>query len=388
LLNGILDAADSAGALQALFALIDEVSFAIDAVAWGEQALPVLAGAPLAVVRARLMLELQGPPAARQDWNETGRDNTGGFEECELSIALGSPELLDDGLIGFYTDDDYTSINSPYRLRTPHDYVGARPPRLRPVGSARLLTLLMAPQAKAHALPGLLPAETIILPPRFTIAPLAALEMLFRIGPLLGDTTGVTMPLPSVNQGIWSWLQYLRTDEFALPMPITQSVVLATLPDAPGMAREGWLSLKPAGAPSVLSYALNPPNVPVTRDETNPSTVVLTITAYNGTGADQPVSRIGLAVPLGTDGAAVTAFPEYIVPALPGMPGFIVQAEAPGRFAIQPIRAGVTLRAGETLKLTLAGMQINRTAGSALLRLEETVEELLTTTLLLMKTGV
>ena len=71
--------------------------------------LSILAGQPLALVRATLTLKLMAPPAVNNTWHAFAQDmaaaagrTTNGHEQIEFPVLLGSAQDPDDGLAGFY----------------------------------------------------------------------------------------------------------------------------------------------------------------------------------------------------------------------------------------------------------------------------------------------
>lgn len=79
-------------------------------------ALAVLMGRPLALVRASLKLELKGDPAINQSlatlqqrttlahYSDQLAQATNGFTQVEFPLRLGNMEILGDGLVGFYPE--------------------------------------------------------------------------------------------------------------------------------------------------------------------------------------------------------------------------------------------------------------------------------------------
>ena len=115
---GVLDRPDGlsgAAGLRDFLQLIDESFWTIAPEGpWADEALPVLMGRPLAVLRARLGAMTADAPAIRQSWEDSARRVTDGFEKVRFAVQLGSTELLDDGLVGYYLDDDYRQIQSVF----------------------------------------------------------------------------------------------------------------------------------------------------------------------------------------------------------------------------------------------------------------------------------
>jgi hypothetical protein len=372
MVRALLDARDSKLALEGLLALIDECSFAIDAAAaWGDAALPALVGAPIALVRARLGLDLQAAPAVSQRWDDTGTDATGGFDAVALPIQLGSTELLDDGLIGAYLNDDYREINTACPLPDASPYVAHRRSSVCASGPAALLTMLMAPRLKVHALSGVLPPVVLTLPAPLATPRLERMALMFRVGPTLSDTTGVSLAIPAVRVGAWSWVQYRDTTQRGRVVPAVAAQAIAQMPDALPVAREGWLSLLLDGQGTVLSYAVAPTVLPTTVDLDAPSVVALELSAYNASGDDVDIAQIAWTLPVGDGADALTARPELIVARMAAGADWRASTDGRGVVQIVPTLTG-RVKAGETLRVSLLGVQVNTRAGDIDVSITET----------------
>lgn len=251
---------------------------------YGDEVLGTLLGRPLALVRARLGFELDGPPVSDPGWQYAldwrvlteWRERTSNGPPTEPDhlryrwpIRLGNAGQHGDGLIGYFAGADYRNF---YAVATPDT---AKPtgyvqeigpdnwPRL-PADSTSWfhLTLLFDPQAAVHATTDLLPVTDLRLPNRFTRTALAAINVALRLSPVLTAarrmpvkddnqrfTTALALPHPTSPLGSWSWseLVVLDGDEQAAPtwghhttVPIDQT---ARLDEDGPTVRTGFLRL-------------------------------------------------------------------------------------------------------------------------------------------------
>jgi hypothetical protein len=247
--------ADRAAAFDALYQSIDETLWMIDPPGGqSDHDLAVLIGRPLAVVRAQIQFELFGKPATNQSWRDTLQDLDGGLTELSFPIRLGSIELLDDGLIGYFTGDGYdtfhavhpsTTATSPYVAAIAPDHYFAMPLDY-PSYTTQNLTLLLDPHGTVHATTGILPTATLRLPaPLYTTA-LARMAMTFRIGPVLTQPDSIRLPYPGERHGTWTWIR--RTGPGATDWEIDSIVpanAQARLADTPPHLIDGWLQFTP-----------------------------------------------------------------------------------------------------------------------------------------------
>ena len=347
--------------------------------AWIDDELQVLLGRPLAVVRGRLRLELDSPLAVSQAWADIDKADTGGFERVRFPIQLGSTELADDGVAGYWLNDDYRSIQSAYTVADTPSYAGRDRPLLGldQLGYA-LLTLLVDPSLDVHAVSGTLPTLSVTIPHEFSVPDLSRMEATFRTGPVLDVATGagVTLPLPAMRQGTWSWLEYDDPAEGAVAMPVCVATALPALPDALPLLRNGWLRLVLAPPPTRLTYSVAPAVVPC--GIAGARVADLAFSVYNGTGAAVTCVEIALAVAVGAGADDLTTQARSITgsASVPDPGGTVqrwnVSADGHGGFSATPPPGGADLRPGTTLTLVLARVRVSPLPGSTSVAVTET----------------
>jgi len=192
-----------------------------------DQSLAVLVGRPLAFVRARLQFLLDGAPLLDPAWQFTFDPNdcsqpgtqTPAITAIPFGIQLGNVAQIDDGLIGYFVGDDYSTFNASVQS-------GARTGDfIRPIGendnylslpfdgvTDQLVSMLVDPRAGVHATSAILPTVTATLPLKSVQTALARMNITFRVNGGLTDArissaqeTTVLMPVPRVNRGTWTW---------------------------------------------------------------------------------------------------------------------------------------------------------------------------------------
>ncbi len=188
----------------------------------------LLSGRPIAVVRARVRLELATPPDVDQGWHAYRRANQGasrssrGFENVGVPVRIGEHRMLDDGVIGFFVEDGDGSLVGD-RLSCPQGlevYGGPRDSRIeqwRPGADAlnievsasdgdHLLTVLMDPRGHLHATCGMLPTRALTLPADQYRPALERIAPWIRVMPTLSGPGDLELDLPSQDLGRWRWL--------------------------------------------------------------------------------------------------------------------------------------------------------------------------------------
>jgi hypothetical protein len=251
-------------------AALEDLIQVIDASLWtftpeggaANQNLTLLIGQPLALVRASLRIELDGGPIADPSWSNTGAGllsppghaPSPPFTQVPLPVRLGSLQLTDDSLIGWFSGDDYRTFNT---MLSPAGGGVESPPgpaytassdndlALESGGPAAYVTLLLDPRGVVHANAGVLPTTTMSVPEAFVTSAIATMEVTFRVGPLLGDPLVVAAPLPSGVTGTWTWMQRASVSSWTTSS-VAKLSPTGTVPARPQTLRQGWLKL--AGA--------------------------------------------------------------------------------------------------------------------------------------------
>jgi hypothetical protein len=281
MLQALWNRTDDGNGFYDLIQVIDETLWSINPRGQRrDQDLSVLIGRPLAVVRARLRLEMRGLPFYRQDWWDTfnigipppdSGDSTpvalgafdGGVFNYLWSVRLGSNAMRNDGVIGYYLDDPKTpgntfqgfnSVNLPSDIKTDYlkqigldNYLQLRfvddtityPDPAR--NQSCEITMLVDPRGQIHAFTGLLPVVTLNIPSEFTTPALRKMSFMFRAGPFLSSPDEVRIPRPTERKGTWSWFDYVLNTTTDL----AQADGKVSLSTTPPMAREGWLKFTP-----------------------------------------------------------------------------------------------------------------------------------------------
>ncbi|MFF7725697.1 hypothetical protein [Streptomyces sp. NPDC008001] len=242
-----------------------------------DDSLAGLAGRPVALLRARLRCELNGPAMTSSSWDDVVSPPPPEFTDYLWNVRLGAGDMLGDGLAGFYLGSDYTRLHAvpePAPERTgyvvPIDGHEVRVPA-RPVlpparareadTAAAWVTLLADPWAAVHAVTDILPVGRLLLPSTWVREPLSRMKLAFRAGPLLagtrpgtgdpGDPDGTPVahlvaPGPSGWRGTWEWAEPAAGPAQWASYPLATPDPALALTDGPAAARHGFLLLSGA----------------------------------------------------------------------------------------------------------------------------------------------
>ncbi|MEK2479246.1 hypothetical protein [Streptomyces noursei] len=208
----------------------------------------VLVGRPLALMRVRFGIDLDGPPYTDPSWKNLRAPEGPAYPGYRWPVRLGERNELADGLVGYFHgehhDTDYRLLHTvlgaaelPDAARDYFEPIGtgasltlpARPPGSDPDNrNAAFLTLIADPRGTVHATTEILPTAEVRLPARLVEPPLAELPVSFRLGPLPmseyvpdpagsrsgrpGEVPALVLPRPSDRHGTWTWVQNETTD--------------------------------------------------------------------------------------------------------------------------------------------------------------------------------
>lgn len=259
-LNGLDSRDDRVRSLEDLIAAVEAARLAIvpDRPSASHPTLRML-GHPLALMRARLELEGDAEPIVPILPSRLAADPpTADYQEYAWPVLLGSNSSFEDGLIGYFDQDDYTRLYAVAPPRNPPEgYVAGRHKgaglALR-LGDSRLVTLLADPWAGVQANTHILPTGYLRPDVDYISHALARMDAVFHVGPVLGRLQGVTvergdgtetvtqafsLPLPVVESGEWTWR---RPDGTTIAVTATDTTARIT-PESRTHLRTGLLHL-------------------------------------------------------------------------------------------------------------------------------------------------
>lgn len=236
------------------------------------KAISLLVSRPLALVRSRINLDIQGIPAVSQNKISFSNDlfynkfrTTQAFEKVKFPIRIGEYRQFNDSLVGYWVekaDGTYTDsvFYAPQSCYVPHakiktlfddekDPTPDTPLNLEQTleeNTAQTLVMLIDPRGQVNATCGILPAKSISIPPEQYLPALQAIEVTFLAAPLLSDINPINdldqikLSLPEVPNYEWSWLGKDGTIWSNRPLvPFDSQSVYSS----PQKIYDGWLKL-------------------------------------------------------------------------------------------------------------------------------------------------
>jgi hypothetical protein len=255
-----------------------------------------LLGPTLALVRARLVLELSGLPAYNQSWSDTGKFYVGAdgafaplpppLLEVSFPVRLGDTGFATNGVLGYCQADDYAKFYAVYgaggqtaaliaamrRGAVPHPGLatllrrtagGTSAPSayvatghkigVKPDATPVMVTILVDPRGVIPFVSGLLPTGMVALPPGPVAEATRRMTASFRVGPLLTDPRAIAMPLPAEVRGDWAWVARTDVTGWGQRRTVAAQDAVARLPATPPRLSEGWLTLSGAFGRAIRS---------------------------------------------------------------------------------------------------------------------------------------
>lgn len=275
--QGTPNRAETESALSVLLRAIDTTLWTVDPFgSLGTEHIAGLVGRPIAVVQARLSLDVYNDVADlvyAAGVDAAGRQGPyDALAGLVLPVRLGELTRSDDGLLGYFVDDDYSrfhlvdkviaqealpsgrcqgvlsddpsTASTPVPIDPDHPYVDASGVLQLHPGQTVRLTLLMHPGGNVYLSSGLLPRTSIALARDWVQPGLRVLAPSLRCGPLLIDADKVR--LPKVASFPAEQL-FTRRDTPASwkDDPILAATQSALLPDEQPQVQEGWIRIAP-----------------------------------------------------------------------------------------------------------------------------------------------
>jgi hypothetical protein len=257
-----------------------------------DKGLAVLVGRPLVLARAVLRLDLLGRPAlaadaasfqeslvhfaaAKPQDRTTWKDDDGstrfqaGMMDVAVPVMLGDLNQFDDGLVGFFLGDDFSTFHTPAAdgshagvkqshwetiQLVPNDsdrvaYLDPGSAAPSPGASARkqwVLTMVLDPRAAVHASAGILPVKALRIPPAQYQGAMNRLLAYFMANPVLVGQQQLQIPVPAEAGHHWSWVEPAQP---ATALAANAVGDRAQFGYSPQRIVDGWLELKPGDAP-------------------------------------------------------------------------------------------------------------------------------------------
>ena len=259
--------------LSALLRAIDTTLWTVDPLgSMGREHIAGLVGRPIAVVTAHLTLDVlpdldelvYGAATTREEREQVYAE----LAAVPFAVRLGCTTRSDDGLLGYFLDDDYTKFHVIDRVITTQardtgrcrgdlgvqaqaGTLAIEHPYVVPGGTVTIrhgqtlrLTLLMHPGAKVHLTSGVLPRSSIALARDWVQPGLSVMAPSVRCGPLLIDADKVRLPKVASFPAEQLWTRRDAPGSWR-DDPILAATQSAYLPDEASEVQEGWIRIAP-----------------------------------------------------------------------------------------------------------------------------------------------
>lgn len=174
----------------------------------------ILMGQPIAVVRAAVHFQLKGLPVINQSWealindvfNKATYDNRekDNWNKVEIPFRLGEHQQLDDGLIGYWMENNGA-------LEESFHHSGDYNKESLSINNTKIATLLLDPRAGVHCTSGIVPTVRTNIDPALFLPAMQRLEMWFKLAAVLqpNDTLepgkNAMLNLPDIADKTWHW---------------------------------------------------------------------------------------------------------------------------------------------------------------------------------------
>ena len=231
---------------------------------------PLPMGQPLALVRAKLNLELQGLPATQHNWIDPGQDAIRGAEDTRFTavrfpIRLGERDQLNDGLAVYWAENEDGTYKDKIDYVIPNYDAAAGQQQKKSdflyqsIDDAPLkVTMLVDPRGVVHAATGILPSKAIEIPPHQYASAMQGFEVTFLQAPVLAarrsaateeilagkpspaEEERIALPVSDPPGYLWSWIE--KRGDAWIASAVQGTDLFRPFAGATEI-REGWLKL-------------------------------------------------------------------------------------------------------------------------------------------------
>jgi hypothetical protein len=219
------------------------------------QALALLMGRPVAIVRAELAIECRDRPVGDPSWEtfdeeiESGvTSSTDGIGHLRIPVRIGDHSQLNDGTVGYWREEPGSGsfVDDRYHAATRDTGSVVPAVSLSPDGDPERITMLIDPRGAVNVVCGIVPTTTIAVPHEQYDDALRQMRVTFETSPILMPADAVELPLPTEPGFAWSWLQRSGQGWAVTPSDgVTQSTPAPVFVRSQQI-REGWLQLAPS----------------------------------------------------------------------------------------------------------------------------------------------
>ena len=268
---------ETESALSAFLRAVDTTLWTVDTFAQlGNEHIAGLVGRPIAVVRATLRLDIKDDLAeltfSTPDQKAARQATYQALADRAFPVRLGELTRSDDGLLGFFVDDDYSQFHvvdkvvrdgaldvgpgkgqlaqfgstqqiPPVKPIT-HPYIAEEDTIFIHPGQVLRLTLLMNPSGRVHLTSGIVPRKYLQLARDWVQPGLSVMAPSVRVGPVLLDPDKVRLPKVSSFPKDQRWTRRDTPNSWK-DDPILAATQEALFPNMPSDVQEGYIRIDP-----------------------------------------------------------------------------------------------------------------------------------------------
>jgi len=197
--------------------------------------LSLLYGQPIAIARGEIRIELLGEPNRNPLWDKNNAIDNGAIENHAINIAIGKSNLLDDGLLGYYLNDDYLKLMS-----TENSEILQITPNNKPT---RITVLCIANAGFYIDTNAYLPTKYITLHQHAVEELIKDINISFMLCPFMADRENPRIPIPSTQNSTWNWIHKSNIDVWHNPEEVIEQNNEETFNFNTQQFYEGWVKV-------------------------------------------------------------------------------------------------------------------------------------------------
>lgn len=224
-IQNILNYPNSSSALAALMNSIDDSLMLNNSQNTHDDAFAMLIGRPLALVQAKIDLEVKGVVDKR-------------LGNIRFPIQIGNQDLATNGVVGYYKNMDFSEL---YVLndKQQSDYLRQATTEKIKIDLPLEVVLIIEPTGTAAVVSGILPVFELKLPTKFTKKAIENMSVSFRVGTIINEPNQLRLPKPTDSSRVLTWQQTNKENH----TNIQTATEDAHFPKKRNVLSEGWLNV-------------------------------------------------------------------------------------------------------------------------------------------------
>lgn len=195
----------------------------------------LLYGQPIAIAKGEIKLELLGDAIRNPMWEKSTTIDTGNIENHTIKIKMGDSALSNDGLLGYYVNNDYSKL-----FYSTEETTIDISPNNKPIHVTLLLVANTGFYIKSE---DYLPAKFVQMHQHATEELINDMNISFMLCPFMADKENPKIPVPSTAKNNWQWIHKSNVEVWDIPSEVGEKNKDEVFDFKTQQFYEGWIKI-------------------------------------------------------------------------------------------------------------------------------------------------